>query len=132
MSTSLPLLLFKPVALIFAASCVFTGAQALVNPLTFSQLFGIQVPKDKDTLLLRSYITLMATRQLATGIILLLLARIGQWIAIAYILMVMGIIVAGMDGVFIAQNGSRKMGIVHAGPGFGIAAMAAAIIYTEG
>ena len=132
MSTSPLLHLFKPVALIFATSSVFTGVQALANPIAFSQLFGIHVPRDKDTPLLRSYITLMATRQLATGITLLLLARKGQWVPVAYVLVVMGIIVAGIDGVLIARNGSWKMGIVHAGPGFAIAAMAAATIYTEG
>lgn len=45
--------------------------------------------------------------------------------------MVAGFVVAGTDGVFIAKNGSRKMGIVHAGPGFVIASIAALVIWQE-
>lgn len=125
------LLLFKGVSLIFATASVFTGTQALLDPIAFSKTFGITIPKDHNTPLLRSYVTLMATRQLATAISILLLAKQGHFIAIAYILMVAGIVVAGTDGVFIAKNGSRKMGIVHAGPGFAIASLAALTIWQE-
>ncbi|GAB7328583.1 hypothetical protein MBLNU13_g00531t1 [Cladosporium sp. NU13] len=125
------LLLFKGVSVIFAIASVFTGTQALLDPVAFSKTFGIKIPKQHDTPLLRSYITLMATRQLATGISILLLAKQGHFTAIAYILMVAGIVVAGTDGVFIAKNGSRKMGIVHAGPGFAIASLAALTIWQE-
>ena len=125
-------MLFKGISLIFATATVFTGAQALLDPIAFSKTFGISIPKQHDTPLLRSYITLMATRQLATGISILLLAKQAQLLAIAYILTVAGIVVAGTDGVFIAKNGSRKMGIVHAGPGFVIAAIAALTIWQEG
>lgn len=125
------LLLFKGVSLIFATASVFTGTQALLDPIAFSTTFGITIPKQHDTPLLRSYVTLMAARQLATGISILLLAKQGHFIAIAYILMVAGIVVAGTDGVFIAKNGSRKMGIVHAGPGFVIASLAALTIWQE-
>ena len=125
------LLLFKGVSLIFATASVFTGTQALLDPIAFSKTFGITIPKQHDTPLLRSYITLMAARQLATGISILLLAKQGHFIAIAYILMVAGIVVAGTDGVFIAKNGSRKMGVVHAGPGFVIASLAALTIWQE-
>ena len=125
------LLLFKGVSLIFATASVFTGTQALLDPIAFSKTFGITIPKDHDTPLLRSYITLMATRQLATGISILLLAKQGHFIAIAYILMVAGIVVAGPDGLFIAEYGSWKMGIVHAGPGFAIASLAALTIWQE-
>jgi hypothetical protein len=131
MTTFDPLLLFKGISLIFATASVFTGAQALLDPIAFSKTFGISVPKQHDTPLLRSYITLMATRQLATGVSILLLARQGRFIAIAYILMVAGFVVAGTDGVFIAKMGSRKMGVVHAGPGFVIAAIAALVIWQE-
>ena len=124
-------ILFKGVSLIFATASVFTGAQALLDPIAFSKTFGISIPKQHDTPLLRSYITLMAIRQLATGISILLLARQGHFLAIAYILMVAGFVVAGTDGVFIAKNGSRKMGIVHAGPGFVIASIAALVIWQE-
>ena len=130
-STSSLLLLFKGISLIFATATVFTGAQALLVPIAFSKTFGISIPKQHDTPLLRSYITLMAIRQLATGISILLLARQGHFLAIAYILMVAGFVVAGTDGVFIAKNGSRKMGIVHAGPGFVIASIAALVIWQE-
>jgi hypothetical protein len=125
------LLLFKGVSLIFATASVFTGTQALLDPIAFSTTFGITIPKQLDTPLLRSYVTLMAARQLATGISILLLAKQGHFIAIAYILMVAGIVVAGTDGVFIAKNGSRKMGVVHAGPGFVIASLAALTIWQE-
>lgn len=124
-------MLFKGISLIFATATVFTGAQALLDPIAFSKTFGISIPKQHDTPLLRSYITLMAIRQLATGISILLLARQGHFLAIAYILMVAGFVVAGTDGVFIAKNGSRKMGIVHAGPGFVIASIAALVIWQE-
>jgi hypothetical protein len=132
MPTSTLLLVFKGIALIFGVSTVATGIQALLNPIAFSQTFGITVPKDKDTPILRSYITLMATRQLATGASVLLLARAGHFVSIAYMLMVAGVIVAGTDGVFIAKNGSTKMGVVHAGPGFVIAGIAAVTIWIEG
>jgi hypothetical protein len=125
------LLLFKGVSLIFATASVFTGTQAFLDPIAFSKTFGITIPKDHDTPLLRSYVTLMATRQLATGLSILLLAKQGHFIAIAYILIVAGIVVAGTDGVFIAKNGSRRMGIVHAGPGFAIASLAALTIWQE-
>jgi hypothetical protein len=130
-STSGLVLLFKAVSLIFATASVFTGAQALLDPIAFSKTFGISIPKQHDTPLLRSYVMLMATRQLATGISILLLARQGHFIAIAYVLMVAGFIVAGTDGVLIAKMGSRKMGIVHAGPGFVIASIAALVIWQE-
>ena len=123
------LLLFKGVSLIFAIASVLTGAQALIDPIAFSKTFGISIPKQHDTPLLRSYVTLMAARQLATGISVLLLAKQGHFLAIAYILMVAGIVVAGADGIFIAKMGSRKMGIVHAGPGFVIASIAALTIW---
>ena len=125
------LLLFKGVSLIFATASVLTGTQALLDPIAFSKTFGITIPKQRDTPLLRSYVTLMAARQFATGISILLLAKQGHFIAIAYILMVAGIVVAGTDGVFIAKNGSRKMGVVHAGPGFVIASLAALTIWQE-
>jgi len=125
------LLVFKGVSIIFATASVFTGTQALLDPIAFSKTFGISIPKDHDTPLLRSYVTLMATRQLATGISILLLAKQGHFIAIAYILMIAGAVVAGTDGVFIAKNGSRRMGIVHAGPGFAIASLAALTIWQE-
>ena len=125
------LLVFKGVSIIFATASVFTGTQAFLDPIAFSKTFGISIPKDHDTPLLRSYVTLMATRQLATGISILLLAKQGHFIAIAYILMIAGAVVAGTDGVFIAKNGSRRMGIVHAGPGFAIASLAALTIWQE-
>ena len=125
-------IIFKGISLIFATATVFTGAQALLDPIAFSKTFGISISKQHDTPLLRSYVTLMATRQLATGLSILLLAKQGHFIAIAYILMVAGIVVAGTDGVFIAKNGSRKMGIVHAGPGFVIASIAALTVWQEG
>ena len=81
------LLLFKGVSLIFATASVFTGTQAFLDPIAFSKTFGIAIPKDHDTPLLRSYVTLMATRQLATGLSILLLAKQGHFIGIAYILM---------------------------------------------
>lgn len=56
------LLLFKGVSLIFATASVFTGTQALLDPIAFSKTFGITIPKQHDTTLLRSYVTLMAAR----------------------------------------------------------------------
>jgi hypothetical protein len=131
MSTSNLFLVFKGVSIIFGVASAVTGAQALLDPIAFSRTFGITISKEHDTPLLRSYITLMAARSLATGISVLLLARQGHFIAIAYILMVAGVVVAGTDGVQIAQMGSRRNGIVHAGPGLAIAALAARTIWTE-
>jgi len=131
-ATSTLLLLFKGISLIFGVASTLTGAQALVDPIAFSKTFGITIRKDQDTPLLRTYVTLMAARSLATGASVLLLAKQGQFIAIAYILMVAGVVVAGTDGVLIARMGSRKNGIVHAGPGFVIAAIAALTVWREG
>lgn len=129
MSTSTLIQAFKPISLIFAISTIITGAQSLINPLAFSTLFGIQVPKAQDTALLRSYISLIGSRQLSTGLIILLLAARGSYNAIAHILAVSGIVVAGWDGVVIRRHASTRLGLVHAGPGFVIAAVAAAVIW---
>jgi hypothetical protein len=74
MSTYSLSVLFKGVSLVFATASVFTGAQALLDPIAFSKTFGIEIPKQHDSPLLRSYVTLMATRQLVTGMSILLLA----------------------------------------------------------
>ena len=132
MTTSNLLFTFQGVSIIFGVASALTGAQALIDPIAFSKTFGITIPKEDHTPLLRSYITLMAARSLATGLSVLLLAIQGHFIAIAYILMVAGIVVTGTDGVQIAKMGSRKNGIVHAGPGFAIAAFAAVVIWREG
>ena len=132
MTTPTLLLVFKPISIIFGLMTTVGGIQALLNPIAFSKTFGIIVSKESDTPMLRSYITLMSTRSLATGFSILLLGRVGHWVSVAYVLMVAGVVVAGTDGAFIAKHGSTRMGLVHAGPGFVIAAVAAAVIWQEG
>lgn len=131
-NSSLLLLIFKPTAFIFSIASIFTGLQSLFRPLHFSRLFGIPIVPSQTTPLLLDYISLMGSRQLSTGLATALLLLRGNDVGAGYVLMVAGVVVAGWDGVIIARNGSTRMGIVHAGPGFVIAAIAAGVVWTEG
>ena len=125
---------FKIVALIFAISAVVTGVQAIVDPVGFSRSFGIPttVAKDADTSTSTaiSYVSLMGVRQLATGITLLTFAYQKKWTEMATILSILGIIVAGTDGVYISRSGARNLAKLHAIPGALIALLAGAVIFT--
>lgn len=78
-----------------------------------------------------SYVSVMSVRQLGTGIILLIFAYQGKWTEAATILAVIGILVAGTDGIYLARAGPRGPAIFHAVPGGLISALAAGVIYLD-
>jgi hypothetical protein len=146
--------IFKTVSLIFAVSAVATGAQAIIDPIGFSKGFGLALsPKMTDSVgsltdkkdevtsktaildshrsLTMSYISLMGIRQLATGIILLVFAYQDKWTEMATILAIIGILVAGTDGIYLSRAGARKEARFHAIPGALIAALACGFICFE-
>ena len=144
-------LTFQLVSVIFAISAVVTGVQSLVDPVGFSKFFGLPLtpstasPIDRDTAgtsrttatlqshrsLAMSYIQLMGVRQLATGLILLTFAYQHKWTEAATVLAIIGVVVAGTDGIFLARAGHRDLGLFHAIPGALIAALAGGFIYSN-
>ena len=128
---------FQAVSLIFAASAVATGAQAVLNPISFSKLFGLPLNtaavKDQHSQrgLAMSYVSLMGVRQLGTGLILLLFAYQRKWVEAATILAIIGLLVAGTDGAVLYRAGHRRAGLQHAIPGALIAALAGAVVYSS-
>lgn len=128
---------FIIVSLIFAIASTATGLQAILSPIAFSHSFGIPIPNQHDskptspsahTQTAITYVSLMGVRQLATGIILLIFAYQGKWIEMATMLSVLGILVAGTDGVFLAFNGVQGKAGFHAVPGALIAGLAGAFL----
>ena len=125
--------------MIFALLAVATGLQAIVTPIVFSNSFGLPITDSKTgssqshrsvlTTHALAYVSLQGVRQLATGIVLLIYAAQGKWMEVATFLAVIGVLVAGMDGVFLARNGQLARGVFHALPGALIAALAAAVVY---
>lgn len=145
MSYLLPI--FKAVSLIFGFSAVGTGAQALLSPLSFSRSFGIPIiPSPPPTAQNRlnsnsnsktttqhqteSYISLLGIRQLATGIILLTFAYQNKWTEGATVLAIIGVVVAGTDGVYLARTGRRGVAVFHAVPGALISALACGVLWS--
>ena len=146
---------FKAVSVIFAISAVATGTQAIVNPVGFSRSFGLPLsptitdvarrlidtdnaamsrptaPLHYHRSLTMSYVSLMGVRQLATGITLLTFAYQNKWRESATVLTIIGIVVAGTDGIYLSRAGSGKLGLFHALPGALIAALAGAFIYSS-
>ncbi|KAK0253924.1 hypothetical protein B0A54_11601 [Friedmanniomyces endolithicus] len=147
---------FKVVSITFAMLAVFTGAQALVDPVGFSKSFGLTLEPTIDSAvsnikagdasssssrkaashseqqqrsLAKSYASLMGVRQIGTGLTLLTFAYKGNWAEAATILAIIGFVVAGTDGFFLARAGYGSLGRFHAIPGAGIAILAAAAIY---
>ncbi|KAF1926409.1 uncharacterized protein M421DRAFT_7018 [Didymella exigua CBS 183.55] len=136
---------FKAVCGIFGVAAVFTGLQAITNPTGFASSFGIPLshpspkspkpstaqpgPAYPESDPASSYIALLGARQLGTGITLLVLAYQGKWIECATILSIIGVVVAGMDGWYLARSGNLGAGVFHAGPGLGIAALAGAVVW---
>ena len=136
---------FQVVSIIFAIAAVDTGAQALVDPVGFSISFGLPVALNTRTVdavtsrptavlhshrsLTMSYISLLGVRQLATGLILLTFACQNKWTEMATILAIIGVIVAGTDGIFLSRFGAQNLGRLHAIPGALIAALAGGVIY---
>lgn len=144
--TLLPL--FKGVSVIFAVSAIGTGIHALVDPVGFSNFFGMPLAslivddtkatrsstatiRNDQNSVARDYISLMGIRQLATGVILLIFAYQGKWTEMATVLCTIGILVAGTDGVYLSRSGAKGLGRLHAIPGALIAALAGLLIYSE-
>ena len=145
--------IFKAVSLIFAVSAVGTGAQAIVGPIGFSKGFGLALDSPTTNItrannegttmskkttssnshhdLTMSYIPLMGVRQLATGLILLTFAYQNKCTEAATILAIIGIVVAGTDGVYLSRAGARWLGVFHALPGALISALACCVIFTN-
>ncbi|KAF2431480.1 hypothetical protein EJ08DRAFT_610426 [Tothia fuscella] len=140
---------FKIISIIFALSAVVTGIQSILDPIGFSQFFGLPItppknapnkstskstttpsrsPDDNITL---SYVSLMGVRQLATGITLLIFAHQNKWTEMATILIILGLLVAGTDGFYLSRSGARGAGIFHAIPGALIALLACGVVLTE-
>lgn len=151
-------LTFKAVSTIFAVAALFTGIQALVRPMRFSQSFGISIhnnissivqehrgkskwSKDEKSSTMSeaelhhhsnvamSYISLMGVRQLATGVILLTFSIQQKWSEMAQILAIIGFLVAGTDGIYLYRAGRMDLALFHALPGAGIAVLACSALY---
>lgn len=143
---------FRAVSITFAVSAVGTGIQALVSPVGFSRFFGLPLPtpsssppssnpgagrsskraskqQQQDHALTESYVSLMGVRQLATGITLLAFSYQRKWDEVATILSILGFVVAGTDGVYIARGNDVKAGLFHAIPGSLISVLAGAYLY---
>jgi len=141
--------LFKVISLTFALLAIGTGAQAIFDPIGFSKSFGLdlgttsnpsQNSKKDDSFsfksnhqhaVAQSYIALMGIRQLATGLILLTFAYQGKWMEMATVLAIIGIVVAGTDGVYLARAGLQGKGIFHAIPGALISALACGVLLSD-
>lgn len=148
-SSSIPIMnlllpTFKIVSVAFASSAIVTGAQAIVDPIGFSRSFGMPVTIAKDADKPQStpishfhnsngnsYVSLMGIRQLATGITLLTFAYQEKWTEMATILAILGIIVAGTDGIYLSRSGARNLAKLHAIPGALIALLAGATILMD-
>ncbi|KAK4697782.1 hypothetical protein P7C71_g353, partial [Lecanoromycetidae sp. Uapishka_2] len=126
---------FKMVSVLFASSAVVTGIQAIMDPIGFSRSFGLPIAIVKDVVNSQSapisYVSLMGVRQLATGITLLTFAYQQKWTEMATILTILGILVAGTDGIYLSRSGARNLAKLHAIPGALIALLAAAFILTN-
>ena len=136
---------FRMVSVVFAISAVATGAQAIVDPVGFSRSFGLPLSPITDTdnavtsrptavlhhhRLTMSYVSLLGVRQLATGVILLTFAYQNKWTEMATILAIIGVVVAGTDGLYLSRAGASNLGRIHAIPGALIAALAGGVIYS--
>lgn len=139
---------FKVVSVLFAGSAIVTGIQAILNPVGFSRSFGLPITvvkdtdKSKSTAIphidkaygnpIESYVSLMGVRQLATGITLLTFVYQRKWTEVATILAIIGIVVAGTDGIYLYRSGTRNLAVFHAVPGALIALLAVAAILING
>lgn len=130
--------IFKSVTVIFSTASIIMGIQALAFPIGFSRTFGLpfNVSSQPDsassrhhTEVTKSYISLMGIRQLGTGLVLSTFALQGKWTEAATMLAIVGVVVAGTDGVFLARSGKVGKGIWHAFPGLVIAGLASAVVW---
>lgn len=136
-------IVFKLVASTFTVLCTLTGLQAIIDPSGFSKQFGIPIPLPSPSKsqsassashsTTAAYISLVGARQLGTGLTLLAFISQGKWSAAATVLAVIGVVVAGMDGLYIARSGPGRVGagVFHALPG-GLIALLAASVLLEG
>jgi len=133
---------FKAISVVFAILATYTGFQGIVDPVGFSKFFGLPLgtnpsriqSRSDDTAqhgLAESYVSLMSVRQLGTGIILLIFSFQRKWMEVATILAVIGLLVAGTDGVYIARGGTWAAGAFHAIPG-ALIALTAWIVVRNG
>lgn len=148
---NLVLSVFKTVSLIFGFSAIVTGLSAIINPLGFSRTFGIPIrpaavslddhvdgadsgtsvpDKDAFNSPAASYVSLMGARQLATGLILTTFYYQGKFTECATILSILGIVVAGTDGIYLFRSGATAQAKFHGIPGVLIALLAAATLWT--
>lgn len=116
------LLTFQFVSLTFAVLAIYTGGQALFSPQSFSHSFGLPLVHIEDA----AYVSLMGVRQLCTGLTLLVFAYQRKWKEMGTLLAILGFVVAGTDGVFLAKDNFGK-GLFHALPGAGIALLGLAV-----
>jgi hypothetical protein len=142
----------KAISVVFAILATYTGLRGIVDPVGFSNFFGLPLGTNpvrshlssdgsdpqrevvygaNQHSLAKSYVSLMSVRQLGTGIILLVFSFQGKWVEVATILAVIGLLVAGTDGIYIARNGTWTAGAFHAIPG-GLIAVKAWIVIRNG
>ena len=136
---------FKAVSIIFAFAAVGTGLQALLDPIGFSNTFGLPLDAVAPPLNTRvtatakatlnrtmqtakSYVSLMGVRQLGTGLIILTFGYQGKWMEVATILAIIGIVVAGTDGLYLASGGQGAQARWHAIPGALISVLSMAVL----
>lgn len=120
-------IIFKCVSMIFAISAIVTGIQAIFAPVHFSKSFGIPVGETWQEPAM-PYVSLTGARQLGTGLTLVILAMRGSWMAVGTNLAVIGFVVAGTDGVFLAKAGTMQLALFHAVPGALIALLSIAYV----
>lgn len=113
---------FQLVSVTFACLAIGTGVQALFLPLNFSHSFGLPLAHTDDV----AYVSLMGVRQLCTGLTLLVFAYQRKWKEMGTLLALLGVLVAGTDGLFLARESAGK-GLFHALPGLGIASLGLAV-----
>lgn len=116
--------IFEIISVVFAVTAIITGIQAIIDPISFSRSFGLPVAGTSST----DYVSLMGVRQLGTGITLLTFAYQRKWREMATILAIIGIVVAGTDGVYLARSGRVNLAMFHAIPGALISLLAAAVL----
>jgi hypothetical protein len=121
------LLIFKAISIIFALASVATGLQAILYPLHFAKSFGIPLTSPRAPAS-ESYISLLGVRQFATALIILTFGYQGKGNEVATILVIIGVVVAGTDGLFIARAGSWGGGAFHAIPGAAISVLAFCVL----
>lgn len=141
---------FKAVSLTFTGLALWTGANGVLRPKSFAAGFGMPIDNasrattpindrkqqqrllssSADTDTTRAYVRLMSIRQLATGVILATFARQGKWDEMATVLVTIGVLVAGTDGLFLARVAGRTdLGVFHALPGGVIALLSAIFLW---